>query len=323
MSTGAVAEVLEVPGLQAYVDAVEIALVEAVGRPDGEVAGAGAETLRSGGKRLRPMLVYLSAPIGGRERRGLVAAGCAVELVHMATLVHDDQLDAAKLRRGRPTVWASRGEAAARATGDYLFARAFAELCTTGDMRSVTILSDACLALAKGEILQREQSGNPKTTPEQYLERCRLKTGRLFSAAAMLGGGLGGLAAHAVERLGDFAVALGLAFQIADDILDCDGRPDTTGKPLGTDLLDGTVTLPLLLGASRDPAVAGVIARGATREDVLPTLARVARSGAVRDARAVAERHADEALAHLGSIDGGLDSAALRAVVRGAVDRDA
>jgi geranylgeranyl pyrophosphate synthase len=323
MSTGAVAEVLEVPGLQAYVDAVEIALVEAVAWADGEVAGAGSETLRSGGKRLRPMLVYLAAPVGGRERPGLVAAGCAVELVHMATLVHDDQLDAAKLRRGRPTVWASRGEAAARATGDYLFARAFAELCTTADMRSVTILSDACLALARGEILQREQSGNPATTPEQYLERCRLKTGRLFSAAAMLGGGLGGLAAADVQRLGEFAVALGLAFQIADDILDCDGRPDTTGKPLGTDLLDGTVTLPLLLGASRDPAVARVIARGATREDVLPTLARVARAGGVRDARAVAERHAEEALAHLDSIDGGLDSAALRAVVRGAVDREA
>jgi geranylgeranyl pyrophosphate synthase len=323
MSTGAVAEVLEVPGLQAYVDAVEIALVEAVAWADGEVAGAGAETLRSGGKRLRPMLVYLSAPVGGRERPGLVAAGCAVELVHMATLVHDDQLDAAKLRRGRPTVWASRGEAVARATGDYLFARAFAELCTTGDMRSVRLLSDACLALARGEILQRAQAGDPNTTPEQYLERCRLKTGRLFSAAAMLGGGLGGLAVDDVERLGEFAVALGLAFQIADDILDCDGRPDTTGKPLGTDLLDGTVTLPLILGASRDPAVAGVIARGAAREDVLPTLARVARAGGVRDARVVAERHADEALAHLDSIDGGLDSAALRAVVRGAVDREA
>jgi geranylgeranyl pyrophosphate synthase len=323
MSAGAVAEVLEVPGLLAYVDAVEIALVEAVGWGGGEVAEAGSDTLRSGGKRLRPMLVYLSAPVGGRDRRGLVAAGCAVELVHMATLVHDDQLDAARLRRGRPTVWAARGETVARASGDYLFARAFAELCTTADMAAVTLLSDACLALARGEILQREQSGNPGTTPEQYLARCRLKTGRLFSAAAMLGGRLGGLADGDVARLGEFATALGLAFQIADDILDCDGRPDTTGKPLGTDLLDGTVTLPLLLGASRDPAVAGVIARGAAPEDVLPTLARVSRAGGVRDARVVAERHAEEALAHLDSIDGGLDSAALRAVVRGAIDRDA
>ncbi len=324
MTAGAVAEVLDVPGLAAYVDAVEGALEEAVAWAGGSaVSGAGTETLRSGGTRLRPMLVYLAAPIRGRERPGLVAAGCAVELVHMATLVHDDQLDAAPLRRGRPTVWAAHGDAVARATGDYLFARAFAELVATGDMDAVTTLSDACLALARGEVLQREQTGNPQTTPEQYLERCRLKTGRLFAAAAMLGGRLGGLADGEVGRLGEFATTLGLAFQIADDILDCDGRPDTTGKPLGTDLLDGTVTLPLILGARRDPAVAGVIARGATREDVLPTLARVARSGAVRDARTVAERHADEALAHLETLDGGLDTAALTAVVRSAVDRDA
>ncbi len=324
MTAGAVAEVLEVPGLAAYVDAVEVALEEAVGWAAGSaVSGAGRETLRSGGKRLRPMLVYLSAPVRGRERPGLVAAGCAVELVHMATLVHDDQLDAAPLRRGRPTVWAAHGDEAARATGDYLFARAFAELVATGDMQAVTTLSDACLALARGEVLQREQTGNPETTPEQYLERCRLKTGRLFAAAAMLGGRAGGLGAADVARLGEFATALGLAFQIADDILDCDGRPDTTGKPLGTDLLDGTVTLPLILGARRDPAVAGVIARGATREDVLPTLARVARSGAVREARTVAERHAEDALGHLESLDGELDTPALRAVVRGAVDRDA
>ena len=324
MTAGAVAEVLHVPGLSAYVDAVESALEESVGwAGESAVGGAGSETLRSGGKRLRPMLVYLSAPVGGRGGDGLVAAGCAVELVHMATLVHDDQLDAAPLRRGRPTVWAAHGAATARATGDYLFARAFADLCATGDMGAVATLSEACLALARGEILQRAQAGDPATTPEQYLERCRLKTGHLFAAAAMLGGRFGGLPDPDIGRLGAFATALGLAFQIADDILDCDGRPDTTGKPLGTDLLDGTVTLPLILGARRDPAVAGVITRGAAREDVLPTLARVARSGAVRDARAEAERHADEALAHLAALDGGLDAAALAAVVRGAVDRNA
>jgi len=324
MTAGAVAEVLHVPGLSAYVEEVESALEDAVAWAGEMVVGAaGAETLRSGGKRLRPMLVFLSAPVAGRGGPGLVAAGCAVEHVHMATLVHDDQLDAAPLRRGRPTVWAAHGAATARAAGDYLFARAFADLCATGDMGAVATLSEACLALARGEILQRAQAGNPATTPEQYLERCRLKTGHLFAAAAMLGGRFGGLPDADIVRLGAFATALGLAFQIADDILDCDGRPDTTGKPLGTDLLDGTVTLPLILGARRDPAVAGVIARGAAREDVLPTLARVARSGAVRDARGEAERHADEALAHLAALDGGLDSAALAAVVRSAVDRNA
>ena len=319
----AVAEVLAVPGLSAYLDAVEERLRETVSWADGAVADAGADTLASGGKPLRPMLVYLCAPVSGRGRPALVTAGCSVELVHMATLVHDDQIDAAPLRRGRPTVWRSRGPLVSTAAGDYLFARAFAALTGTGDMGAVTILSDACLSLAQGEILQREQSGDPATTPEQYLERCRLKTGRLFSAAALLGGRMGGLPLPETDRMGVFALSLGLAFQIADDVLDCDGDPDTTGKALGTDLLDGTVTLPLLLGAGRDPEVAAVIRRGAAPADVLPTLARVARSGAVRDARAEAGRHAAAALAELETLDGRIDAAALRAVVRGAVDRRA
>ena len=312
---------LAVEGIGEYVAAVEARLHAAVEWGGGRAADAAAETLRAGGKRLRPMLVYLSAPVAGRGRPQLATAGCAVELVHMATLVHDDMLDAAPLRRGRATVWREHGPEVARATGDYLFARAFAELVATGDMQAVSVLSQACLALAHGEIMQREQTGDPATTPEDYLDRCRLKTGRLFAAAAMLGGRLGGLPQPDVELLGEYGLALGLAFQVADDILDCDGQPDTTGKPLGTDLLDGTVTLPLILAAQRDPQVAEVIARGAGPADVLPTLARVARSGAVRDARVEAERHAAVALETIGRLDGGLDVAALRTVVHMTVDR--
>ena len=303
---------LAVDGLPEYVAQVETRLDTAVARNGGRVAEVAAGTLQAGGKRLRPMLVFLCAPPAGRPSTALAQAGSAVELVHMATLVHDDVLDRAPLRRGRPTVWREHGAEVASAVGDYLFARAFAELTETGDMQAVSTLADACLALARGEILQRAQAGDPATTAEQYLERCRLKTGRLFAAAAMLGGRLGGLDASQVELLGTFGVSLGLAFQIADDILDCDGQPDTTGKPLGTDLLDGTITLPLLLAAGRDPEVAAVLARGASAPDVLPTLARVARSGAVRDARTEADRHAAEAIHALDRLDGALDTVALR-----------
>jgi octaprenyl-diphosphate synthase len=304
-----------------YVEDVERRLEEVVATRGGLVSDAGAQTLRAGGKRLRPLLVHLCAPIAGRTRPELVIAGCAVELVHMATLVHDDQVDAAPLRRGQPTVWRTHGATAATATGDYLFARAFAELVTTGDVEAVTVLASACLDLARGEMLQREQTGDPTVAPGQYLERCRLKTGRLFAAAAMLGGRLGGLDSESVEVLGVFGEALGLAFQVADDILDCDGNPDTTGKPLGTDLLDGTVTLPLLLAARRAPAVAAVIQRGAAPADVLPTLAVVSRSGAVTDARAEADLQGRRALELLGLLPPTVDIAALRAVVRAAVDR--
>jgi geranylgeranyl pyrophosphate synthase len=310
-------------GLPDYLAVVEARLVEAVSHEQGPVAWAGADTLRSGGKRLRPTLVYLTAPPSQRHRPELAAAGCAVELIHMATLVHDDQLDGSLLRRGRPTVWKVHGETVSTATGDYLFARAFGELTATGEMAAVSFLAEACLSLALGEARQREQSGVAQTTVEQYLERCVLKTGRLFAAAAMLGGHLGGLDDRSTEQLGQFGEALGLAFQLADDILDCDGQPDTTGKPLGTDLLEGTVTLPMILAAQRDAEVAGVLGRGAGPADVLPTLARIARSGAVADAGVVARRYAGEAARLLGGLEAKVDTGALRAVLRSAVEREA
>jgi len=158
---------------------------------------------------------------------------------------------------------------------------------------------------------------------EGYLERCTLKTARLFSATARLGARFSGLAEGDALALGRFAEALGLAFQIADDVLDCDGDPDTTGKPLGTDLLDGTVTLPLILTAQRDPEVAAVIARGATAADVLPTLARGVRCGAVSDARAEAGRFAERAAAELDGVSADVDLEALREAVRLASDRRA
>ena len=132
-------DALAVEGMSDYVAAVEERLDAAVGWRSGLAAEAAADTMRAGGKRLRPMLVYLSAAARDRGRPGLAMAGCAVELVHMATLVHDDVLDAAPLRRGRPTVWRAYGPTVASATGDYLFARAFAELVETGDMQAVSI----------------------------------------------------------------------------------------------------------------------------------------------------------------------------------------
>ena len=308
---------------QAFAERVEERLEQAVATDRGAVARAGAQTLRSGGKRLRPLLVSMCATDAARGRDELVRAGCAVELVHMATLVHDDVLDAAPLRRGHPTVWRTDGRGLATATGDHLFARAFAELTATGDMPAVTILADACLGLARGEILQRRQAGDPSVTVDGYLERCTLKTGRLFSAAARLGARFSQLSGDDAAALGRFAEALGLAFQIADDVLDCDGDPDTTGKPLGTDLLDGTVTLPLLLAARRDPQVAAVIARGAVPDDVLPTLARVVRSGAVAEARAEAQRLAERATAELDAVGAPIDTEALREAVLLASDRSA
>ena len=277
------ATIRETDGLDAYLDAIEHELLEAVNRHPGLVATVGAEALSAGGKRLRPLLVFLAAP---PHRQPPHAAGVAVELVHMATLVHDDLIDRAGYRRGCASAWARYGANAARAAGDYLFARAFAELAATGDGPSVGILASACLSLARGEALQRAQTHRPETTIESYLERCALKTGKLFEAACLLGA-----RARATPQLGQFGLALGIAFQIADDILDCTGETIDTGKIAGTDLREGTPTLPLLLAARDDVVVRQALAGGSLDG----ALVRVAATGALDRARRVALDYAERA----------------------------
>ncbi len=212
----------------------------------GETLGVDAlATLDAGGKRLRPMLVLLCA---GPERDGeAVRAAAAIELVHMATLVHDDVLDAAPLRRGLPTVAATSGRERAVATGDLLFSRAFALLADAGDARSVALLADASVALARGELAQRHDAFDLNVSEERYLYRCGLKTARLFECACLLG--------RDEAALREFGAGIGLAFQLLDDVLDVSGPPERTGKARGTDLLDGTVTLPLIEAAKSDPGI--------------------------------------------------------------------
>ena len=240
-----------VPVLMARLEERLEALATSHGALLAEHAGA---TIRAGGKRLRPLLVFLAAgEAAGARADGVVRAAVAVELIHSATLVHDDVLDGAALRRGRPTVVAAAGRDIATATGDLLFSRAFAELAAGGRPEQVRVLSDASSALAEGELLQREDAWNADVTRERYLRRCDLKTARLFQAACALGALEGGGEA---EALGAFGRRIGLAFQLLDDVLDVSGPPERTGKHRGTDLLDGTVTLPLILARERDPALA-------------------------------------------------------------------
>jgi geranylgeranyl pyrophosphate synthase len=277
-----------------------------------------AETIAAGGKRLRPLLVCLAAGTPPPESDGLLRAAVAVELVHGATLIHDDVLDGSALRRGRPTVFAAGGREMATATGDLLFSRAFAELATTGSVEAVRVLSGASCELAEGELMQRADAFDTSVGVDRYFERCRLKTAVLFRAACELGS----LQAGGPHReLAVFGERIGLAFQVLDDVLDVTGPPKRTGKPRGADLLDGTVTLPLILARAEDARLAEVDLRALERpEDAIGLCERIAATGAIEDARGRALELVAEAKAALPALPGRQRSA-LELVADGVVER--
>ena len=283
--------------LPARLAEVERRLAElAVGH--GPELGEDAEaTLTAGGKRLRPLLVLISAgaPAGDRA----VPAAVAVELVHMATLVHDDVLDGAPVRRGRPTVVARSGREAAVGVGDLLFSRAFAELAEREGGAEVGELSSASVALALGELAQRRDAYDTSIGEERYLARCALKTARLFESACRVGR----LASQAPgsDELAAFGREIGLAFQLLDDVLDVTGPTERTGKTRGTDPLDGTVTLPLILAMRADPTLVGLELRGLDAAGAEAICDRIAATGVLDEVRDRARTGIERAKAVLGS----------------------
>ena len=320
-SAEAVAAVVEaggahVPGLMRSLEERLDVIARSHGATLGEHAGA---TIAAGGKRLRPLLVFVAAGPARAGHDAALRAAVAVELVHSATLVHDDVLDAAVLRRGRPTVVASAGRSIATATGDLLFSRAFAELAGGGSVDAVRVLADASSALVQGELLQREDAWGLQTTRERYLRRCDLKTARLFRAACELGALAGG---GNVPLLGEFGERIGLAFQLLDDVLDVSGPAERTGKHRGTDLLDGTVTLPLILARARDPELARLDLRAVrTPEQAEHVCDAIAATGALQAAREEALAMVAEAKAGLPALPEPSQQAALELVADGVVDR--
>jgi geranylgeranyl pyrophosphate synthase len=303
-------------GMPALIERTERRLEEIASGHGEALADAAAGTLAAGGKRLRPLLVLLCA--GGNEGEGPVRAAAAVELVHMATLVHDDVVDRAALRRGRATVFATRGRRTATATGDFVFSRAFSLLAANDDERQVSVLADACLALAVGELAQRHDAYRDDISEERYVLRCRLKTASLFAAACRLGALAAGRSPTESEALEAFGQDLGVAFQMLDDLLDVSGPAARTGKHRGTDLLDGTVTLPLILAREQDLALAALDLREITdREGAEEVCDRIAAT----DALAATRDRAGDLVARAKDVLRGQVDDRLENVLRSVADR--
>ncbi len=277
---------------------VEKELVKAATRTEGVLAEASLATLKAGGKRLRPVLVLLAGMVGEYDAEKLMPAAVASELIHMASLIHDDILDDASTRRGIPTVNAVWGEQVAIATGDYLFATAF-ELLSKTPIRVVEIMVNAAVDLSLGELDQMVTAHVADQSMVDYVQKAKRKTAALFAACCQVGSYLSGASETEVAALTKYGEDLGVAFQIYDDVLDIVGGKQT-GKATGVDVRDGTVTVPMLyaletLGLQSE--LAAIIANAAPNDrEVEAALVMISQSGAVARAKDTARSYVDAAL---------------------------
>jgi heptaprenyl diphosphate synthase len=218
------------------------------------------DLVEAGGKRLRPALVLLAGRAGEYDRDRLLPAAIAVELTHVATLVHDDVIDRAELRRGRPTVSARLGDEPAIVIGDFYFAKAYEQAAATRSAEVVAILARAVMEICAGEVRQQAIRFHYTTGRDEYMQRIHSKTATLLAACCDIGALLGNLGEKARAALHAYGSHLGVAFQIADDVLDYTASEDEIGKPIGHDLVEGFATLPLML-ALEDRRVSGELRR--------------------------------------------------------------
>ncbi len=255
--------------------------------------------IAAGGKRIRPTVTLLSfKALGGKDVRQAVDLAAALELIHSATLIHDDINDGGEMRRGRPAAYKKFGLQNALVTGDFLFVKAFG-IGGKFDADIVELTANACAALAEGEIRQKRHAFDTSVTKDEYVDIIRRKTALPIMAGAKIAGLLAGARLEDVEAVGDYGLYLGIAFQIVDDILDVIGDDLRLGKPAGTDIKEGNVTLPAIHalndGLRVDKAELARILRKTRKEDgELEAALRVLRtSGAVDKAWADARHYAE------------------------------
>ena len=237
---------------------VESNLRKSIGQDPDVVSAPMADLFEAGGKRIRPALVLLAAMCGRYERERLMPAAMAVELTHAATLVHDDVIDRSAVRRGRPTVAARLGDEPAIVIGDYYFAKAYDEAAQTGSAEVVAILAEAVMKICAGEVRQQAIRHHYSTDVGEYMRRIEAKTATLLAASCEIGAVLGALDKGERSAVRDFGHALGLAFQIADDVLDYTSTEPEIGKPIGHDIAEGFATLPLMLARQDSRASAAL-----------------------------------------------------------------
>jgi octaprenyl-diphosphate synthase len=315
---------------------VEGAMREQLTSASEVLAALGDHVLDSGGKRMRPALLLLAAELCGYTGPRRIHVAAAVELLHTATLLHDDVVDLSELRRGRPSANALWGNRRAVLVGDYFYARASSLIVEDGDLDILWIFADTIRSMAEGELLQLQRSFDPSVTEAHYFQVIERKSAVLLSAACESGSILGGVTRAERRRLAEYGRELGLAFQLRDDALDYEDREADLGKRPYDDLREGKVTLPLLLAlkrctAAEREAVASLLKAGSRAEseaagtldlDLGPAIEAVQRYRGVEDTVRRAEEHARRARTAIAPFPDGGAQSDLLAAAEFAVQRD-
>lgn len=286
--------------------------------------------VKSGGKRVRPLLVLLAARslgYGGETRGGNkhITLATLIEFMHTSTLLHDDVVDESGLRRGKQTANDAWGNAPSVLVGDFLYSRSFQMMVDVGSMRIMEILSAATCVIAEGEVRQLTNIGNPSVSEDDYFATIQGKTAQLFEAASQTGAVIAEATPEQEEALKLYGRYLGLAFQLVDDLLDYQGDADAMGKNVGDDLAEGKPTLPLLRAMQKGTPEQAKLIRQAIRQGGLDRLDEVLdivhATGALDDTRDYANRMADKALSQLNTLPPSEFRDTMQQLARAAVER--
>ncbi|MBM7582532.1 heptaprenyl diphosphate synthase [Caldicoprobacter guelmensis] len=282
------------------------------------------ELLEAGGKRLRPALVLLSGKFGKYDEKRLIPLAAAVEILHMATLVHDDIIDESKIRRGRPTIQSRWGKDVAVFTGDFLFAKTFLLLAHSTTVENMQGLSKVVKAVCEGEIAQYQSRYDKHVTIRQYLKRIGRKTALLFALSCYIGAKESECSSKVVRCLREFGFNFGMAFQITDDLLDFTGNPVKMGKPVGSDFIQGVYTLPLIYAINssyRDEVIGILDKEDCVPEDVERVIELVHASGGIEYSKNLARDYLKRARTFIDGLVSIPAKAALQNLVEGLIER--
>lgn len=285
----------------------------------------GQYIINSGGKRLRPLLVLLSARACGYAGEQHIALATIIEFIHTATLLHDDVVDASEMRRGRETANALWGNEASVLVGDFLYSRAFEMMVEVDNMRVMEILSHGTNTIAEGEVMQLLNCRDSGTTEARYMSVIRAKTAKLFEAAGQLGAILGNVEPKLEQSLANYGMHLGTAFQLIDDVLDYRSTSEEMGKNVGDDLSEGKPTLPLIYAMANGSESQSAVIREAIEKGGLQRLSEIVSTiestGAIKYTEQLAQTEVRKALFQLSRLPTSIYKAALISLAEFSINR--